>query len=103
MAKESQEHAPYDALALSQDATAFAKSRFGVHYVSRLTRLRDTYLDIAQNLEFSDSYRANHASKAAALASELEFFQIAQTIQATPSLLQRLKKKLMKGGDDKDV
>lgn len=93
----------YDALTLSQDATTFAKSRFGKHYIARITRLREGHLEVAQNMEFTDSYRANSASKASALGAELEFFNIAQTIQTEPTLLERLKKKLMKGGEEPTV
>lgn len=94
----------YNPIELSKDAVDFANSRFGKHYMARLERLQKRHLDAAMDIDYSDSYRAHRASKAAALASQLEFFQIAQTIQDTPSLLNRLRKKLMgKEEADEDV
>lgn len=85
----------YNALELSQDAVKFAGSRFGKHYLSRLKKLREGHLAHAMDMALTDSYRANSASKASAVDAEIEFFQIAQTIQNTPSLLKRLRDKLM--------
>lgn len=94
MAKE----ALYDALTLSEDAQRFARSRFGRHYIKRLKKLRESHLDAAMSMEYTDSFRANSASKAAAIGAEIEFFKIAQTIQSTPSLRQKLVEKMKKGG-----
>jgi hypothetical protein len=95
----------YDPIELSRDATAFAKSRFGQHYLARLEDAQKRHLEAAMNIDFTDSYRSHRASKAAAIASEIEYFKIAQTIQETPSLMERLRKKLMgkEDADDPDV
>ena len=96
----------YDPIDLSQDATRFANSRFGKHYLARLERLKTVHLTAAMKVDFTDSYRAHRASKAAAIDSELEFFRIARTIQESPSLLKRLRKKLLgreEEANDEDV
>ena len=90
----------YEPIEISADATEFANSRFGNHYLARLKSSKKRHLDAAMNITFTDSYRAHRASKAAALTSEIEYFKIAQTIQETPSLLNRLRKKWMSKEDD---
>lgn len=93
----------YEALDLSHDAVAFTKSKFGRHYLGRLARIQQSHIEAGMNLDYTDSFRANSMSKAAAIAAEIEFFQIAQTIQKSPTMLERLKKKLKGGDPSEDV
>lgn len=93
----------YDPVQRTQDAVAFAQSRFGQHYLQSLQSAVEDAQKVAENLELSDSYRAHHATKAATLKTELDYFKTAQTIIETPTLLKKLKegvqRRLNKGRD----
>jgi hypothetical protein len=80
----------YSAMDITNDAVAFAASRFGKHYLKRLETNKRRELDIAMNSNYSDSYRAHAATKAAAMDKELDYFATAARIKADPNLLQRL-------------
>lgn len=81
---------------IARDATAFAASDFGKHYLDRLEKAHERCMTAVMNVELSDSYRANMASKASAVSAELEYFEIAKSIINNPKLLQRLRDKLNK-------
>lgn len=85
----------YDPTKLAFDATTFAESDLGRHYMARLEASKARYLDAAMNDAFSDSYRSHQASKAAVCEAELDWFRTAKTVTTSPQLLQRLKDKLM--------
>jgi len=76
---------------LAQDAVKFAQSRFGQHYLARLAKAVKKAQTVAENVELADSYRAHHATKAAALKAEIEYFATAQTIANDPGMLARLR------------
>ena len=84
----------YDTIQLVNDATTFADSKFGQHYLVRLRKALKRHLDAAMDTKLSDSQRAHAATKAATVQSELEYFEIAKSVQETPSLLDRLRRKL---------
>lgn len=81
----------YSGLDLATDATAFADSHFGQHYLARLEASRKRHIDIAMNTELNDSFRAHAATKAATVQSELNYFATSRNVLKDPSLLDRLK------------
>ncbi|PPG91550.1 MULTISPECIES: hypothetical protein [unclassified Rathayibacter] len=81
----------YSGLDLATDATAFASSRFGQHYLARLEASRKRHIEIAMNTELNDSYRAHAATKAATVQSEIDYFTTSRNVLADPTLLERLK------------
>lgn len=91
--KDSQE---YDGIALAHDATEFAESRFGQHYLTRIEGFRQSYLAQTQNEGLSDSQRAHAGSRAAVVADEIAYFQTAKTITSDPSLIKRIRDNLEK-------
>lgn len=78
---------------IAADAKAFADSRFGMHYLDRLNKAHARCMETVMDLDCSDSYRANMASKASAIRAEIEYFEIAQNIATNPTILERLRLK----------
>lgn len=93
----------YDPLQLVQDANTFAKSKFGQHYLERLAKAKQRELGAAMNLALSDGLRAHAATKAATVQAEMDYFDTAKKVQETPSLLKRLRKKLIREEEDEIV
>lgn len=81
----------YDPTLIAQDATAFAQSRFGQHYLARLEKTVERAQSIAESLEYTDNHRAHQSTKAATLKAELDYFKTAQTVVDSPVLLRRLR------------
>lgn len=75
---------------ITRDAVAFAESRFGKHYLRRLKSARQRALEEAEDLTFTDSYRANRASQAAAVRAEIDYFATAKKIKNDPKLMRKL-------------
>ncbi len=84
----------YDSLEKAADAQAFARTRFGKHYVARLTQLRDDALKVSMDISYTDSFRAHKATQAAVYEQEITYFQIAQTIQENKGILQKVRARL---------
>lgn len=95
----------YSPVDLASDASNFATSRFGKHYLERLEQIKERELRVAMDTRYSESFRAHAATKAAAVTDELDYFQTAQTIRNKPELLSRLSAKLAlkKKGEPIDV
>lgn len=81
----------YDPATIASDATAFAESRFGKHYLQRLTEAKERALRAAMNVELTDSQRAHAGTEAAVYEAEFGYFQTAQTITKDSSMLKRLR------------
>lgn len=77
------------ALAIAHEATAFAKSRFGQHYLQRLADLKQLHLEATMNIVLSDSERAHHGSLAKAKDEELDYFRAAQLV-TEPNVVKRI-------------
>jgi len=88
---------------IARDAHAFVASPFGKHYLARLSKAHDRCLTAVMDLELTDSYRANMASKASAIAAELEYFTIAESILNNPTILKRLRAKATGKGGEPDI
>lgn len=87
----------YDPIQKAQDATVFAKSRFGRHYVDRLAMVRDSHYKKARSLqrEGADVWRiAAEIARADETDSEIEYFAQAQKIATEPKLMDRIRKNL---------
>jgi hypothetical protein len=82
---------PYDPVKLAQDATAFADSDFGAHYLARLISLRNDQYAIVRSDKYTDSQRAHAGTRADVLSGEIEYFNTARTIQSDQSLIQRVR------------
>ena len=94
----------YTTLQKAQDAREFAESRFGKHYIARLKSLRADALTAAQDISYTDSFRAHKATQASVLSQEIEYFRIAQVIQKNPSMMAKLKERIVrKEVGDSDV
>jgi len=83
----------YPSLDIAQDAIAFARSKFGQHYLMRLKKKQAKYIEIVTDDSYTDSYRNSAGSKLSVVRSEIDYFRTAQTIVSTPSLLEKLKAK----------
>ncbi|MCA1565830.1 MAG: hypothetical protein LC803_09370 [Acidobacteria bacterium] len=81
-------------LQLVYDANEFANSRFGQHYLNRLVQAKEREMRMAMDARLTDSQRAHAASRAATVQAELDYFETAKTVRETPSLLNRLRRKL---------
>lgn len=81
----------YSGLDLATDATSFADSRFGQHYLARLEASRRRHLEIAMDTTLNDSFRAHAATKAATVQSEIDYFTTSRNVLKDPTLLERLK------------
>ena len=86
----------YDPTELAKDATAFASSNFGKHYLERLASTRERHLKDAMNSNYNDSFRAHAATKAAAVQDEIDYFDTAKKIRNSPDLIARLTSKFKK-------
>lgn len=84
----------YPSIEITNDAVAFAESRFGKHYIGRLQAAYDRYVTTAQRSDLTDSYRAHLMTQAKTVKLELDYFTTAQTVHDDPKLLQRLRDKV---------
>ncbi|MBO1267084.1 hypothetical protein [Arthrobacter cavernae] len=84
----------YDSLQITQDAVAFAKSKFGKHYLKRLEKAKARYLELTMNEELTDNFRAHAGTKAATVQLEIDYFMTAQTVADTPTFMKRLRDKI---------
>lgn len=91
----------YNPIDLANDASQFAVSRFGQHYLDRLRTAKERELKKAMDSSFNDSYRAHAATKASAVQDELDYFDIAKGFKNSPELIKRLSDKLK--GKDKPI
>lgn len=97
----------YDPVAKAQDATAFANSRFGKHYLALLTTVRDGHYQKARqhqkdgktDLAVAEIARADEAD------GFIDYFTQAQIIIETPSMMKKMmnnfKARTRKEGDEK--
>jgi hypothetical protein len=88
-----------NSLAVAQEATKFVQSEWGKHYITRLERIRDEYRKKAGLMNISEAESRALSVKATAYDDELSYFQTAQTIVSSPSLVKMLKEKLKSKGD----
>jgi hypothetical protein len=93
----------YTSEQITVDAVEFANSRFGQHYTARLVKAQQRARDDAENLELTDSYRANRASQAAAIQAELHYFETARTVASNPDYMARLRKAVTKKEKQPDI
>lgn len=84
----------YNPVDLANDASHFAASRFGKHYLQRLEQIKERELSVAMDTRYSDSFRAHAGTRAAAVKDEIDYFTIAQSIKNKPELLARMSEKL---------
>jgi hypothetical protein len=95
----------YDPVQLVQDATKFARSRFGRHYMKRLDDRSASFLANTTDMRLTNEERANYGLRAAEIAAEIDYFRTAQATVANPSLLERLRQgfKKRKEAEKEDV
>lgn len=87
----------YDPISKAQDATKFAESRFGQHYLARLAMVRDNHYTRARQLqkEGAEDHRvAAEIARADEIEGELGYFAQAQVIATNPTMIDRIKKNL---------
>ena len=92
----------YDAVTRTEDAVRFAESQFGRHHLKRLEKRRKQYQELAEDTQYTDSYRAHMATKASVYKSELDYFATAQKVKDDPTMMKRLIDKLSRKGADPD-
>jgi hypothetical protein len=83
----------YSLIAKATDATAFTQTRFGKHYLKRLTKKLDAALEIVMDKTYSNSYRANAGTEASMLKKELEYFQLMKDTLSDPATMAKLRAK----------
>ena len=81
----------YDAVQLATDATKFARSQFGKHYLAKLERRRAEWQNVIDDRNASDEDATRARWQRIALAEQIEFFRVSQQIKEDPSMLQRLR------------
>lgn len=81
----------YEPIQLATDATRFARSKFGVHYLGRLERRQAQLVATALKASTPNTDKLKALAQHAALSDEIEFFRVSQQIKSDPSLLQRLR------------
>lgn len=88
----------YDAILKAQDATEFAESRFGEHYMSRLTTVRDDHFAKARQFrkDGKDSLALGELDRADEIDGEIAYFQQAKEITKNPNLIERIRENLKK-------
>jgi hypothetical protein len=88
----------YDPIQKAQDATEFAKSRFGQHYLARLTEVRENhYVQARQDRKAgSDSLALGHLDRADEIDGEIAYFAQAKEITESPTLMKRIRESLEK-------
>lgn len=89
----------YDPIAKAQDATAFAESRFGKHYLERLESVRDGHYRSARTLQRDGADLALIAAEIARADEtdgEIAYFAQAKEISTNPTLMERIRKNLRK-------
>ena len=84
----------YGTVEIVHDATSFAASRFGKHYLERLQAKKDDALTAAMNLTYTDSFRAHSATVAKSVQDELDYFEAVQRIKNKPELMKSLAERL---------
>lgn len=85
----------YDPVKKAQDATKFAESRFGQHYLATLETVRDSHYQKARqhqqagnrDLAFAEIARADEAD------TQLGYFTQAQVIVNSPTLMKKMMDK----------
>ena len=81
----------YNPADIARDATKFARSKFGKHYLEKLEAIRLDYANKACDRRYSREDRADFGLLAAETADHIGYFQTARTILANPSLLDKLR------------
>jgi hypothetical protein len=84
----------YGTVEIVHDATTFAASRFGQHYLDRLKTKKDDALNAAMNLSYTDSFRSHSATVAKSVQDELDYFDAVQRIKNKPALMKTLADRL---------
>lgn len=95
----------YDPVQLVKDATRFARTDFGKHYIAKLEQRVEECKQGAVDLRLSREDRADLALIASEAQRQLDYFTAAQKTASDPNLLKRLadgfKKRMAKEGKDK--
>jgi hypothetical protein len=84
----------YRSIDIARDATAFASSKFGQHYIKRLVEAGERHRSAAKQLDIPKDLADRHTQRAAVYEGELEYFRIAEDIQRNPTLMNQLQAKL---------
>lgn len=94
----------YDPIQKASDATKFAESRFGKHYLARLQSVREGHYRAARTLQrdgAKDTLLAAAIARADEIDGELAYFAQAREIVTQPKLRERILKNLKrKSADD---
>jgi hypothetical protein len=96
----------YDPVQLVKDATKFARSQFGQHYLNKLEARVSECTRNAVNPAINRSDRADWGLLASEAQRQIDYFKTAQATAASPTLLQKLAegfKARMKKEDIKKV
>lgn len=80
----------YGTVEIVHDATTFAASRFGQHYLDRLKDKKADALNVAMDMSFNDSFRAHSATVAKSVQDELDYFDGLQRIKNKPATMKKL-------------
>ena len=87
----------YNTILKAQDANAFAKSRFGQHYLVRLAEVRDDHYRKARTMQREGAEPwlvATEVARADEIDGEIAYFTQAREIAESPKLMQRIRDNL---------
>ena len=80
----------------NNDALAFVRTRFGKHYIKRLTKAYNQAVAISQDITYSREYRLDCATQASAFKRELNYFELHKKFNQDKGIAGRLRDKLRK-------
>ncbi|THG30681.1 hypothetical protein [Naasia lichenicola] len=78
------------ALKRASEATAFAESDFGKHYLKRLRDAKARHLASVMDVTLTETFRAHSGTIAATIQSELDYFAIARKVTTSPTFKKRV-------------
>ena len=89
---------------IRRDATKFADSQFGQHYLARLKAAKKRAVADALDISLTTEFRAQRGAQAAAIDKEINYFRLAVMRVKEPTKFDRmLHRKAKEEGPDVDV
>lgn len=86
----------YDPVQLTKDATTFARSKFGRHYLAKLEARVAECRTGAVDLRLSRDDRADYGLLASEAQRQLDYFKTAQQTASNPNLLRQMAENFKK-------
>ena len=88
-----------NSLGIAQQATQFLASEYGKHHLARWEKIRDDYQRKAGLDNITAEQSRAYSIKASVYEDEITYFNTANAIVSSPSLVKMLKDKLKAKGD----